>query len=144
MENKNKCPACEMLGKPCGQEYCLNRSIIEPCKQCGSSNIDLWDCGYTAFNPGGGRCNDCGWKVEKESGINPTKYKLTQIWNKGQLPTDQDKLIQLCKELLAGADKCGQAPHYIVQPFMGIVLRHIDTINDYNLMEDCDGTVQDS
>lgn len=45
-----------------------------------------------------------------------------------------EALKNLCKELLDGADKCSQEPHYIVQPFLGIVKRHAATITKYDLI----------
>ena len=45
-----------------------------------------------------------------------------------------EALKKLCRELLAGADKCGQEPHYIVQPFLGIVKRHAAIIKKHRLM----------
>ena len=45
-----------------------------------------------------------------------------------------EAIKELCKELLIGADKCGQEPHYIVQPFLGIVQRHAATINKHGLI----------
>ena len=50
--------------------------------------------------------------------------------------SDEDQLIQMCKELLKGADMVSQEPYYIVQPFMGIVLRNLDLIEKYNLMDE--------
>lgn len=47
---------------------------------------------------------------------------------------DIEELKTLCKELLDGADKCGEKPYYIVQPFLGIVKRHMNLIRKYNLM----------
>lgn len=35
-----------------------------PCWKCGSTNIDIWDCGYSAFNVGGAKCNGCGHEVK--------------------------------------------------------------------------------
>ncbi len=44
-------------------------------------------------------------------------------------------LISLCQALLKGAAKCTEAPHYIVQPFLGIVRDHSDVINKLGLFE---------
>ena len=60
---------------------------LKPCKGCGSKNIELWDCGYSSFNPGGGRCKDCGFEVKDEAGCMPTEASLASIWNFGQKPT---------------------------------------------------------
>ena len=50
------------------------------------------------------------------------------------LTAEIEALKELCKDLLNGADKCGQEPHYIVQPFLGIVKRHAATINKHDLI----------
>lgn len=65
---------------------------IKACKKCGSKDIKLWDCGYSSFNPGGGECNKCGFKVEGEAGCLPPKGLLERIWNDGQAPDDAEKL----------------------------------------------------
>lgn len=49
---------------------------------------------------------------------------------------DVDALINLCKQLLDGADKCGEDPYYIVQPFLGIIKNNIDIIRKYELISD--------
>ena len=66
---------------------------LKPCKKCGSTNITLWDCGYSSFNPGGGKC-DKGHKVSGEAGCSPTTEVLASIWNKGQELTSEEKLIE--------------------------------------------------
>lgn len=50
------------------------------------------------------------------------------------LLSDVESLKALCRELLDGADRCSQKPHYIVQPFLGIVKRHAGTIEKHNLL----------
>ena len=37
----------------------MNTAIL-PCKKCGSTDIKLYDCGYSSFNCGGGKCQRCG------------------------------------------------------------------------------------
>jgi len=65
---------------------------IKPCKKCGSKDIKFWDCGYSSFNPGGGECEDCGFKVKGEAGCLPTDTGLVRIWNNGQRLNDNEKL----------------------------------------------------
>lgn len=55
---------------------------VRPCIQCGSDEIELWECGYSSFNPGGGRCRKCGREVQEMCSCNPTSYDLAAIWNK--------------------------------------------------------------
>jgi len=71
-----------------------------PCKQCGSAKIELWDCGYSSFNPGGGRCEN-GHKVSGEVGCMPKPADLAKIWNDGQKPTEIEKLRAENKRLRA-------------------------------------------
>jgi len=47
---------------------------------------------------------------------------------------ETEELKSLCIELLAAADKCSQEPHYIVQPFMGIVKNHAKLIERLQLI----------
>lgn len=48
---------------------------------------------------------------------------------------DFTRMKKMCSELLAGADKCAKEPHFIVQPFLGIVKRYHRIINKYKLCE---------
>lgn len=57
---------------------------IEPCVKCGSNDIALWDCNYSSFNPGGGKCRRCGFNVQGEAGCLPSPDVLINIWNSGQ------------------------------------------------------------
>ncbi len=50
-----------------------------------------------------------------------------------ELTKNIEELTTLCKTLLAGADRCAEKPHFIVQPFFGIVKKHAETINKHNL-----------
>lgn len=45
-----------------------------------------------------------------------------------------EHLKALCRELLEGAHKCTEEPHYIVQPFLGIVKRYSETIDKHKLI----------
>lgn len=72
---------------------------ILPCKKCGSANIELSDCGYSSFNPGGGKCLNCGSKVYGEAGCMPDKETLAAIWNAGQTLTAEEELALIDKAL---------------------------------------------
>jgi len=68
---------------------------INRCIECGNSDIEIFECGYSSSyssNPGGGRCNKCGNKVTKYVDMNTPKEKLIEIWNEGQKPKDKHKL----------------------------------------------------
>ncbi len=72
---------------------------MKPCKKCGCKEITLWDCGYSSFNPGGGKCNKCGFRVKDEAGCLPTAKMLEAIWNRGQGLIDKEKLKILRKQI---------------------------------------------
>ena len=75
------------------------RVRVKPCKKCGSKDITFWDCSYSSFNPGGGKCNDCGRKCHDEVGCLPTRDTLVRVWNRGQLLTSEEKLRNENKRL---------------------------------------------
>ena len=52
----------------------------------------------------------------------------------GRLCAELETLKELAGELLTAADKCGQKPYYIVQPFWNIVRKHNNIIEKYNLL----------
>lgn len=64
---------------------------LRACKKCGSTNIKLWNCGYSSFNPGGGECKDCGAQAKGETGCLPTQEHLAKIWNDAQQPTEAEE-----------------------------------------------------
>lgn len=76
------------------------KTKIKPCKKCGSTKVTLWDCGYSSFNPGGGKC-ECGHEVKGEAGCSPSQDALARIWNEGQKLTEVEKLRAEVKRLRA-------------------------------------------
>ncbi len=54
---------------------------IEPCFDCGSPDINIWDCGYSSFNIGGGTCKKCGRKISGSVGWNDFKKDSLELWN---------------------------------------------------------------
>ena len=78
---------------------------INPCVKCGSTDIHIYDQGYSSFNVGGGQCKGCGNKEYSNNlGCFPTKEELTEIWNRGNpiyVPQDEvDKLTKIIKDAL--------------------------------------------
>lgn len=73
---------------------------IKACKKCGSTAVRLWDCGYSSFNPGGGKCQ-CGQEVMGEAGCSPTQDDLAKIWNAGQKLNEVERLRVENKRLRA-------------------------------------------
>jgi len=51
-----------------------------------------------------------------------------------KLINDKELLIALAKDLLKGADLLAREEN-LVQPFLAIVLRHVDTISEFKLTE---------
>ncbi len=68
------------------------KNKIMPCKKCGSTNIHLYDCGYSSFNCGGGECLGCGRKSGSQTlNWNPSNKTLIRVWNNGQKLTALEK-----------------------------------------------------
>ncbi len=54
---------------------------IMRCIECGSTDIKIWDCGYSSFNVGGAKCNKCGNETElKCCGCFPEE-EIIRSWN---------------------------------------------------------------
>lgn len=76
----------------------------------------------------------CEKSISQED-IEKAKKRLTaQIKDEINNINDKEALIALCKELLKGIDLLSRK-EYVVQPFLSIILRHIDTISKHKLME---------
>lgn len=54
---------------------------VSSCLKCGSDDITIYDCGYSSFNVGGGKCNKCGNEVSDTVDCLPSKKRLVSIWN---------------------------------------------------------------
>ena len=54
---------------------------VAPCIKCGSEDVRIYNCGYSSFDVGGGKCGRCENSV-MESVWNPTEEQLAAIWNK--------------------------------------------------------------
>lgn len=53
----------------------------KPCRKCKSTDLNVWDRGYSSFNVGGVKCNACGHEVKvSPCGLDPNK-ELIQAWN---------------------------------------------------------------
>ena len=87
--------------------------MIQNCPVCKSHNIELYDCGYSSFNCGGGKCRDC--KFEGGStclSSDVTNVELTNIWNRN---VDEYKVKQAVSKLLNSrdslVDQCAKAAY---------------------------------
>ena len=84
------------------EKVTVTREIdVAPCVKCGGDDIDIYDCGYSTFNVGGGECRTCGHKVTNNHlGCFPTKTELAAIWNAGN---DLEGLIKAEKDKIENA-----------------------------------------
>lgn len=67
----------------------------KPCRKCGSTDIKLWECGYTTFNPGGAECRGCGHEVKlKDCGVGPGQHCIDTVaraWNKDKPGIEENR-----------------------------------------------------
>jgi hypothetical protein len=62
--------------------------------------------------------------------------KLTEdVKERAKLVNDKARLIALAKDLLKGADLLSLEEN-LIQPFLAIILRHVDTISEFKLTGD--------
>ena len=77
---------------------------IEPCPNCDSKNINIYECGYSTFNPGGGICKDCKHSITGFVNFNVPFIDLLKIWNDGaklqRKPKDDAKAVVILREQL--------------------------------------------
>jgi hypothetical protein len=79
---------------------------VLPCKKCRSTDIELYDCGYSSFNAGHGKCLKCGYEV-KCNNINDVEDVRKQ-WNYfNEKVTIIEAIRRLRKQLKqAGIEPC--------------------------------------
>lgn len=70
---------------------------MSPCVICGSFNIKLDHCGYSAFNRFRGECQDCKAVVLADCGCMPTLNDLIRIWDAHN--TQESRLSVVLSEL---------------------------------------------
>lgn len=75
----------------------MNKNI-RPCLKCGSKNIKVWDCGYSSFNCGGVKCEDCGNEIKSQYLSCYPEDDLISIWNRNN-PTPKKRIKELKKEI---------------------------------------------
>jgi hypothetical protein len=54
---------------------------VAPCLECGHTDIQLSDSGYSSFNTGGGKCKKCGHTATAPVSCIPTMADLAAAWN---------------------------------------------------------------
>ena len=60
----------------------MTKVKINPCRECGSEDISVGDCGYSSFNVGWALCKNCGYEVRvSPCGCFPEE-EIIQQWNR--------------------------------------------------------------
>ena len=72
---------------------------LQPCRKCGTSNINTYNCGYSSFDVGYVECLDCGYKLDVQ--YVRGHESLIKAWNKDK-PDDQEILDYLIKTYRIG------------------------------------------
>ena len=79
-----KHPICKKCEKLANEQKLWGTDLqVEPCPKCGNEGIELFNCGYSTFNPGGGKCPDCGYEVQEFVDWNARPFVLARVWNRG-------------------------------------------------------------
>lgn len=67
----------------------VTRNIhVAPCLECGHTDIQLSDSGYSSFNTGGGLCKKCGHTATGPVSCIPKIADLAAVWNaSNDIPT---------------------------------------------------------
>ena len=77
-------PLCKHCERNADKEKAWGKDIpVEPCPKCGNEGILFYNCGYSSFNPGGGKCPDCKFEVQEYVGWNDSSKKMIALWNRG-------------------------------------------------------------
>lgn len=70
---------------------------VEPCIECGGTNIKPFDCGYTSFNVCGAKCV-CGRQVSRIGDY--TKRECVELWNSVNGDMDDARRVKILREQL--------------------------------------------
>lgn len=77
---------------------------ILPCPQCKSDDITIYNCGYSSFNPGGGECKKCQFKIDTFVSWNASDNECAKIWNDGvkeaRKPKERESAIRKLRKQL--------------------------------------------
>ena len=68
-----------MVGTKLEREKIMSKIKINPCNKCGSTDIEIYDCGYSSFNCGHSKCRNCGvqYNINNNDGWND----VAKSWN---------------------------------------------------------------
>lgn len=68
---------------------------VDPCVECGSENLDVYNCGYSSFNVAGVKCLECGNDIEMGAASwNVSNSALVKNWNKVNNPAKKIKQLE--------------------------------------------------
>ena len=70
---------------------------VNNCIKCGSDDIKVYDCGYSSFNCGSAKCNNCG--NEKNVNNNEGTDAVIRNWNSHN-PIVEDYIKLLNKRIV--------------------------------------------
>ena len=63
---------------------------INVCVKCGSDDISINNCGYSSFNAGSGKCNNCGNEVIANNGSWSDNDWIIDEWNYNNPTKEQE------------------------------------------------------
>lgn len=69
---------------------------IKPCRKCGSSDIEIYNCGYSSFNAGHAKCRKCGHTLKLHN-FEGEDY-IINAWNSDK-PKGDEAIKLLRKQL---------------------------------------------
>lgn len=71
-----------------------SKLILNPCRKCGSRKIQISDCGYSSFNVGTIKCEDCGRELTLNNCSCFPEDELISYWN-----SEEERIKKKIKEL---------------------------------------------
>lgn len=103
----------EKINQPVTREV-----YFAPCFKCGSEDINVWDCGYSAFNVYGATCKKCKQEIQCKYGDFEAKV-IAEKWNNVNSPVliieqakakirELEKLIDSARERLRDSAEAQQ------------------------------------
>ncbi len=72
----------------------MSRKKINVCIECGCDDIAIKNCGYSSFNAGSGKCNQCKNRVIAHNGSWSENDWIIEEWNSNN-PTKEQEIKYL-------------------------------------------------
>jgi hypothetical protein len=76
----------------------LKKIKINPCKDCQSTDVKIYNCGYSTFNVGSATCQKCKKKIEARYGEWNDNNWIIAEWN-NENPTTKEEISQIKEEI---------------------------------------------